>query len=169
MARPFPRTVSRGPLAGQRFSTRAAYERALSAVRGFATRTGFRLARAVGLPVSRSQAYGKPRPGEPSIRAVRTAQRTGFPMPPPRGGLVPMQVVTTDAGRTTLTPRNTQGRTLVFLYHEAVRAYIDTGDDSKLRALRGRSLRGHVLETDPAILDALSRRGALDDFAPYAP
>jgi hypothetical protein len=168
VARSVPRTVSRGPLRGRRFSTRAAYERALSAVRGFATRTGFRVARAAGLPVSRSQAYGKPRPGEPSIRAVRSAQRTGFPMPPPRGGLGPMQVVTTDGGRTTLTPRNTAGRALVFAYHDAVRHYVESGDDSKLRALRGRTLRGRVLETDPDVLEALGRRGALDDFTPYA-
>ncbi len=44
----------------------------------------------------------------------------------------------------------------------AVRHYLETGDDSRLRKLRGKRVAGITLETDPAAIDQWERRGELE-------
>ena len=41
----------------------------------------------------------------------------------------------------------------------AVRAYLEFGDDSKLIPFVGVDIAGHILETDPAVIDWYAIRG----------
>ena len=65
-------------------------------------------------------------------------------------------------GRTTfVTVRGSRKASELSAYHQAVRRFRDTGDDSVLRRFEGKSVAGHPYETDPDVLEELARRGYL--------
>jgi len=72
----------------------------------------------------------------------------------------------TDDGLITLEIRDSRTATRISAYWHAVRAYLHTGDTSRLRAFRGKKIhvqkRAYFFVTDPTTLDRLFDAGELD-------
>jgi hypothetical protein len=79
---------------------------------------------------------------------VSTADRMFRPMVVYSGG----EVVAVDV-------RGSRVASTVGAYHDAVRRYLMEGDASALRAMTGKKVGGIALETDPAVLEEMDRRG----------
>jgi hypothetical protein len=60
-----------------------------------------------------------------------------------------------------VTIRGSKVASLVGQHWSAINHYLNTGDDRRLRALRGKRVAGIVLETDPDAIDVWERRGEL--------
>jgi len=72
-----------------------------------------------------------------------------------------MRVLTTD-GVEYLEVRDPVERSVVGQHWNAVRTYLNTGDDSRLWQLEGETVAGKQLETDPDAIEEQARRGELD-------
>lgn len=55
--------------------------------------------------------------------------------------------------------RGSRAASVVGEYHNAVRHYLTTGDESQLRRFAGKRVGGVELEADPDVLDEMARRG----------
>ena len=58
--------------------------------------------------------------------------------------------------------RGSRAASTIGAYHDAVRRYLVDQDPSGLAAMAGTKVGGVLLETDPAALEELDRRGELD-------
>ena len=58
--------------------------------------------------------------------------------------------------------RGSRAASMVGEHWSAIGHYLKTGDDSRLRKLRGKRVAGIELETDPASIDLWERRGELE-------
>jgi hypothetical protein len=67
-----------------------------------------------------------------------------------------MRVVSSD-GVVEVEVRGSRQATRIAQHMNAVKVFLDTGDDEALRRLRGVKVAGHVLETDPDKIEELAR------------
>jgi len=67
-----------------------------------------------------------------------------------------MRVVSTD-GVVEVEVRGSRQATRIAQHMNAVKVFLDTGDDEALRRLRGVKVAGHLLETDPDKIEELAR------------
>ena len=58
--------------------------------------------------------------------------------------------------------RGSRSASLVGEHWSAIGHYLNTDDDSRLRALEGKTVAGIPLETDPGLIDEWERRGELE-------
>ena len=65
-------------------------------------------------------------------------------------------------GLTTVTVRGSRQATVIAEHWNAIRRYVNSGDDSELRRFYGRTVGGVELESDPDVIDQLAAVGALD-------
>lgn len=65
-------------------------------------------------------------------------------------------------GLTTVTVRGSRQATVIAEHWNAIRHYVNTGDESKLRRFYSRTVAGIELESDPDVVDQLAAIGALD-------
>jgi hypothetical protein len=96
--------------------------------------------------LSIGQAVGHARKGQPSIRSINAR-----PMPVPSGGQISQA-----------RPASSAQRSLIGSYHNAVRAALDTGDESLLDRFRGKVIDGFELECDLDVLEQMGLEGKLD-------
>jgi hypothetical protein len=73
-----------------------------------------------------------------------------------------MRVFGTDGVETEVQLRSSRQASQVGEHWSAIGHYLETGDDSRLRALRGKTVAGIPLETDPELIDEWERRGELE-------
>lgn len=79
-----------------------------------------------------------------------------------------MRLVTADRGVIAAMVGGSDKRALVGAHHAAIRRWLLYGDDTALAALEGKTVAGHVLQTDPAVIKELYRQGELSFLAIYA-
>lgn len=70
--------------------------------------------------------------------------------------------VYSDGQRRSIEVRGSRVASDVGRYHSAVGHYLNTGDDSRIRAMTGVRVAGVELETDPDVIDDLARRGVFE-------
>ena len=78
-----------------------------------------------------------------------------------------MRVVTVEQDVTAVTVTGSRKRSLVGVHHAAIHAYLLRGDRTGLDALAGKTVAGLTLQTDPAVIRELYRRGELSFLEIY--
>lgn len=63
--------------------------------------------------------------------------------------------------------RGSRVASTVGAYHNAIKVYLETGDDTELRQFAGMRVGGVELEADPEVIEELGRRGAFDFASIY--
>ena len=81
--------------------------------------------------------------------------------------LFAMRVVTVERDVTAVTIAGSRKRSLVGVHHAAIHAYLLRGDRKALDALAGKTVAGLTLQTDPAVIRELYRRGELSFLEIY--
>ena len=85
--------------------------------------------------------------------------------------LRPMMVLTPD-GLKEINIRDSRTATLISRHDQAIKHFLETGDDSQLRKFRNRGVRvgnqRYRFETDPKSLEERARRGELSFESIYA-
>ena len=79
-----------------------------------------------------------------------------------------MSVTTVEHGTVPLTVAGSRKRALVGAHHAAINTYLATGNQQRLDALRGKTVAGLTLQTDPSTIRQLFRQGELSFLEIYA-
>ncbi len=79
-----------------------------------------------------------------------------------------MSVTTVEHGTGQVTVAGSRKRALVGAHHAAINSYLATGERERLDRLRGKTVAGLTLETDPSIIRQLFRQGELSFLEIYA-
>lgn len=76
--------------------------------------------------------------------------------------LLRLMYVYSDGRRVMVDVRGSRVASDIGRYHSAIGRYLNTGDESGLRAMQGVRVQGIELETDPDVIDDLARRGVFE-------